>query len=106
MKMVMPDPQLLAGGVDALARIEIGRVDAQVQIGHERAEQDHAIAFFDELGDRFVAHRPFVQADEQRMHLRNHALAEHGGRDRDLRSFGQGQQLVLQAKTMHLDAGR
>ena len=63
----MPDPQLLAGGVDALARIEIGRVDPQVEVGHERAEQNQAIALFDELRDLLVAHRPFVQADEQRM---------------------------------------
>ena len=52
-----------------------------------------------------VAHRPFVQADEQRMRLGDDALAEHRGGDRNLRAFGQGQQLVLQAEAMNLDAG-
>ena len=33
--VVMPDPQLLARGVDALGRVEIGREDAEVDVGHE-----------------------------------------------------------------------
>ena len=53
-----------------------------------------------------VAHRPFVQADEQRMRFGDHALAEHRGGDRDLRALGQRQQFVLQAEAMNLDAGR
>ena len=103
---MVPDPQLLAGGVDALARIEIGRVDAQVDVGHERAQQDHAVALFDELGDLFAAHRPFVQADEQRMRFGDDAFAEHRGGDGNLRALGQRQQLVLQAEAMDLHAAR
>ncbi len=48
-KVMMPDAQLLARGVDAVPRIEVGREDAQVDVGHERAQQHHAVALLDEL---------------------------------------------------------
>ena len=87
--MVVADPQRLAGGVDAPGRIEVGREDAQVDVGHERAQQDHAIALLDEAGDLLAAHRPFVDAGEQRMPLADHALAQDRGGDGDARPLGQ-----------------
>ena len=86
--MVMADAKLLAGDVDAFGRVEIGRVNAQIDVGHERAQQQQAIALFDELRHCVVAHRAFVQADEQRMDFRNDAFAQHRRRDRNLRTLG------------------
>ena len=47
-KMMVADAELFARGIDALGRIELGRVDAEVDVGHERAEHDHAVAVLDE----------------------------------------------------------
>ncbi len=59
-EMMMPMRSCLAGGVDALRRIEIGGEDAEVHIGHERAEQDHAVAGLHERAHRFTPHGAFI----------------------------------------------
>ena len=98
-EMVMADAQRFAGGVDAAGRVEIGREDAHVDVGHELAQQDHAVALLDELGDLLAAQRAFVDADEQRMPLADHALAEHRGRDGDARPFGELRAARLAARS-------
>ena len=55
-EVVVADAQRLAGGVDALGGVEIGREDAHVDVGHELAQQDHAVALLDELRDLLAAH--------------------------------------------------
>ena len=81
--VMMPNAQLLAGDVDAVADVELGRVDAEVDVGHERAEHQHAVARFDVLGDFLAAQRAFVQAHVERMRLGDDALAEHRGGHRE-----------------------
>ena len=49
MEVVVADPQVVARGVDAPRGIELGREDAEVEVGEQRAEQDHAVALLDEL---------------------------------------------------------
>ncbi len=44
MIVVVRDLQLFAGDVNALRHIQLGRVDAQVDVGHKGPEQQHAIA--------------------------------------------------------------
>ena len=85
----MADAERFAGGVDATGRGQIGRENAHVDVGHELAQQDHAVALLDEARDLLAAQGAFVDADEQRMALADHALAEHGGRDGDARPFGE-----------------
>ena len=63
--MMVADAELLARGVDAVGEIQFGRVDAEVDVGHERSEQDHTVAVFNEQPHVFAAHRSFVNAQVQ-----------------------------------------
>ena len=84
----------------------LGREDAHVDVGHELAQQDHAVALLDEAGDLLAAQGALVDAGEQRMPLADHALAEHRGGDRDAGPLGKLQQRALQAEAVDLDAGQ
>ena len=86
------------------AEIEFGRVDAEVDVGHERAEHDHAVAGFDVLRDFIAAQRAFVEAHVERMRFGDDAFAEHRGGHRDAGRLGQPHRFVLQAEAMNLDA--
>ena len=104
-EVVVADAEHLAGGINAAAGIELGGVHAQVDVGHEGAEDDDAVALLDELGNLLAAHAAFVDADEQRMPLADDALVLHGGGHGDARPLGQRQQPVLQAETMDFHPG-
>ena len=67
--------ELLARHVDAFCRIEMGRVDAEIDVGHERAQKDHAVALFNEPADCLTSHRAFVHAQIQRVPLADARLA-------------------------------
>ena len=58
--LMVADPQPLAGGINTSGRIELGRIDAEVDVGHKGPQQDDAIARLDELRNLLAAHRPLV----------------------------------------------
>ena len=60
--MVMADAERFAGGVNAVGGGEIRRKNAHVDVGHELAQQQHAVALLDEAGDFFAAQTAFVNA--------------------------------------------
>ncbi len=101
--MVMPDPQVFAGGVDAFRRVEIGGENPQVDVGHEAAEHQQAVGRLDDFGHLGATHRPFVDADEQRVRLRNHALSQKRRGDRYPCRLGEVEKLVLKSESMDLD---
>src|SRR4029078_4944696 len=98
----MANSELFAGDINAAGWIEIGREDAEIQVGHERAEEQDTVAAFDVLRDLRAAHRTFVKPDEQRMFLRNDAFTKNGRRDRDFVFFGPRDHFVLQAEAVDL----
>ena len=102
--MMVADAELFARGVDAVGEIQFGRVDAEVDIGHERAEHQHAIAGFDVFGDFVAAERAFVEAHVERMSFGDDAFAEHRGGHRNAGRFGQPHGFVLQVEAVNLDA--
>ena len=104
-KMMVLDAELFARGVDALGRVEMGRVDAEVDVGHERAQEDHAIALFDVAADRFAPHRPFVNAQVERVPLAHDRFAQERRAHRDLVPLGQPHDFLAQAEAVDLDAG-
>ena len=104
--VVMADPQVLAGRVDAPRRVELGGEDPQVDVGQEAAQHQQAVGRLHQLGDLGAAHRPLVDAGEQRVGLRDHALAQDRRGDGHPRRLGQPQQLVLQAEAVDLDVGQ
>ena len=99
---VVADGELLAGGVDRARGIEAGGVDAEVDVGHERAEQDDAIAALDVLPHVLAAHRAFIDAEVERVVLANDGLAEHGRGHGDVGLARELEELVLQAEPVHL----
>ncbi len=68
---MVADGELLAGSIDRARRIKAGRVDAEVDIGHERAQQDDTIAALNILPDVVAAHRAFIDAEIERVVLAN-----------------------------------
>ena len=80
--VVVADPQVLARRVDAPRRVELGREDPEVDVGQEAAEHQQAVGRLDALGDLGAAHRPLVDADEERVPLGDHALAQDRRGDR------------------------
>ena len=88
-KIMVADPQFVATGKDAVPGIELRGEDAKIDVGEDRAQQDHAVALLHELGHVAAAHRALVEPDEERVHLADDALGEHGGGDRDARHLGQ-----------------
>ena len=104
--MVMPDPEVFARRVDAARGVELGREDPEVDVRQEAAEHQQAVGLLDAFGDLRPAHRPLVDADEQRMPLRDHALAQDRRRDRQARPLGQGDQVILEPEAVDLDVGQ
>src|SRR5947208_345643 len=66
---VVTNGKFLAGGVDGAGGVEAGGVDAQVDVGHEGAEHDEAIAALDVLADVVAAHGALVNAEVKGMLL-------------------------------------
>ena len=77
---VVADGELLAGGVDGAGGIEARGVDAEVDVGHERAEHDDAIAALDVLPHVLAAHRAFIDAEVEGMVLADDGFPQHGRR--------------------------
>src|ERR1022692_745656 len=75
---VVADGELLAGGIDRARRIEARRIDAEVDVRHESAEQDDTITALDVLPDVIAAHRALIDAEIERMVLANDGLPQHG----------------------------
>ena len=61
MVVMVPDPQLFAGGVNALAGIQVGRVNPQIDVGHERAQQDDQVAVDEVFVDQGLRASPARQ---------------------------------------------
>src|ERR1019366_1754846 len=92
---VVTDGELLAGGIDRARRIEAGRVDAEVDVGHERAEQDDAIAALDVLPDIVAAHGAFIDAQIEWVILADDGLPQHGRGHGDIGLASELEKLVL-----------
>ena len=101
----MADPQLVSRRVDALRRIELGREDAEIEVGQQRAEKDHAVALLHELRHLLAPESPLVESDVQRMHLAHDALGEQRRGDRDPGGLGEPHHLVLEPVPVQFDAG-
>ncbi len=104
-KMMLLDAELFARDVNALGRVEMGRVDAEIDVGHERAQEDHAVALFDIAADRLAAHCPFVNTQVERVPLAHDRFAQQRGTHRNLVPIGQPHHFFAQAETVDLDAG-
>ena len=102
--VVVPHAAFFARYVDAIAEVELGRVDAEVDVGHERAEHDDAVARLDVLGDFVATERTFVQAHVERVGFGDDAFAEHRGGHRDAGCLGQSHGFFLQAEAVNFDA--
>ena len=68
-KRVIADRELFARGVNRAGRIKPRRVDAKVDVGHERAEHNDAIAVLDVAPHVVATHRPLINAHVKRMLL-------------------------------------
>ena len=86
--------------------LELGGEDPEVDVGQEAAEHQEAVGLLDALGHLVAAHRPLVDADEERVPLGDHALAQDGRGDRHAGLLGQREQLVLEAEAVDLDVGQ
>ena len=93
--MMVADAKLFARGVDAVGQIQLGRVDAEVDIGHECAEHQDAVAGFDVFGDFVAAEGTFVEAHVERMGFGDDAFAEHRGGHRYAGRLGEPHRFVL-----------
>ena len=102
----MPDPKVLARRIDAPRRLELGREDPEVDVGQEAAQHQQAVGLLDALGHLGPAHRPLVDAHEERVPLGDDALAQDRRRDRHPGLLGQGEQLVLETEAVDLDVGQ
>ncbi len=103
---MVADGQALAGGVDDPGRVELGGEDAQIDVGHEDAEQDEAVAAFDVLCHLPPAHRALIDAEVQRVVFAHHRLAEDGGGHGDVAALHQPHQFALQAEALDFDVGQ
>ena len=61
--MVVLDSKRFTGGVDAMAGIEIGGVEPQVDVGHEGSKQNDAVAFLDVMANPVTAHGTLVNSN-------------------------------------------
>ncbi len=73
--MVKADLQFFACHRDAARHIQIGGENARIQVGHECAQQQDTVAFFDKSRDVVVPDGAFLEADIERMRFANDALA-------------------------------
>ena len=62
MKMVKMNSQFFAGSGDTFGRIESGCESAKIDVAHESAQQDDAVAVFHIVAHFFTPHRSFVDA--------------------------------------------
>ena len=100
---VVADGEFLAGGGDGASGVQPGGEDAEVDIGHEGAKHNDAIARFDVATNLFPAHGAFINAHIEGMLLADDGFAEERGDDRDIGFFGQFRENILQSEAVHLD---
>src|SRR5215831_4083858 len=64
---VITDRKFLARGIDRARRIEPRGINSQVDIGHEKAEHDQAVAALHILPYCVTAHCPFINPNVKRV---------------------------------------
>jgi len=69
--------------------------DPQVDVRHERAEQDHAVARFDILSHALFSHRAFVDTQIQRVRFRDDRFSKQCRAHRNV-------ELLSQLKVLHM----
>ena len=82
--MVIANPQFLTGRVNALARVKLSRKATQIDITHERTEQDDAVAVFDIAAHLFASHRSLINTQIKWMTFADDGLAQQRCTDRDV----------------------
>ena len=86
--MMVVNLQGFAGGIDALSSIQIGSVNAEIEISHKGTEHQDAITVFDIVGYLFTSDRSFIESHVKRMILANHTLPQQSGSHWDVVLFG------------------
>ena len=102
---MVADGKLLAGDADGAGRVELCSVDAEVDVGHERPEHEHAIAAFHVLTHRFHPHGPLVQPEVERVLFAENGLAQDRGGKRDAGFVDQRQGQFLEPETVDFHVG-
>ena len=105
LEVVIADRELLAGGVDGARGIEPRGIDTEVDVGHERAEKDHAVARLDVFAHIVAAHRALVNTEVKPVRFADDRLAKDRARKRDAGFFDELQERLLQAEAVNLDIG-
>ena len=100
--MMMADAQLFNVGKNPVFWGQFGGIGAEFHIGHKRAQQDQAIARFNILAQRILAHSTLVDTQIQRVSLAHHRLTENRGAHGNLMALGEAHEIIAQAKAMHL----
>ena len=103
---VVANREFFTRRVNRARRIELRGVNAEVDVGHERAEQDDAIAGFDVAAHVVTAHRALVNAHVKGVLLPDDRFAHDGCRDRDVGLCGEPYQGALQPEPMHFHVGQ
>ena len=103
---VVANREFFARRIDRARRIELCGVNAEVDVGHERAEEDDAIAGLDVATHVVAAHRTLVNAHVKAVLLTDDRFAHDGCRDRDVGLCGEPYQGALQPEPMHFHVGQ
>ena len=101
---MQPDRQPVTGRVDAARRVEVGGVDAEVDVGRQCAEPDQAVASLDVFLHLRPAQRARVDADEAGVPLVDRRLVEERDRRRDAGAVDEAHRRFDQIEAGQLDA--
>ena len=71
-KLMKADRDAILGGINRVTAIDARSIDAEVDVGHQRAEQNDAVAGLDVSARRFAAHRAFINAEVRGIGFRKH----------------------------------
>ena len=102
----MLDGDALGGRIDRFRDLELRRVDAEVDVGHERSQDEHAIGAFDDPAHVFPSHGAFVDPQVLGVVFAHDGLAQECGGHGVAGAFDQSEQRVLQAEAVDFDAGK
>jgi len=92
-------------GVDRTGHVEPGRVNAEVDVGHEGTQDQQAVGAFHGALRALLTHGTLVDADVLRVVLSDDRLSQQGGRDGKTGALDELQQPFLKLKPVDLHAG-
>src|SRR5258708_6966525 len=102
---VIADREFLTGSVNGAAQIQAGGIDTQIDVSHECAQENDAIASLDVLPDIVAAHRAFIDAEVKGMLLADNGFAQDGGGNWDVGFPGELEHRILQAEPVDFNVG-